>query len=182
MKKEYCLLERNIFVRIVSIEEYDKLRYTENFCYDIPPIIPEGNIAIRDNDMWVVKRESHVKKLESREKKKFRDAVKEKINMRHLKEHIHKKYEELPPYIQHKFFPNYIIISKLKKEQTLLQNKLINLYENKKRILKKLKIYKKDLDNKIIELESIKNEQTSIPLTANNEFQIIDVVPSKVDF
>ena len=73
-------------------------------------------------------------------------------------------------------------ISKLKKEQTLLQNKLINLYENKKRILKKLKIYKKDLDNKIIELESIKNEQTSIPLTANNEFQIIDVVPSKVDF
>lgn len=183
MEKKYCVLDKNIFVRICTEHEYHQLKNSTQIVYDFPPeIIPAKTIAVRENDTWVIKRLTHAQKLLSKEKRKFREELKEKVKLKHIKEKIEKKYEEIPPFIENNFVPNYLVTAKLKKEQTLLNNKLISLYENKKRILKKLKIYKKDLDNKIIELSQNPNNKTKVPLGANNEISIIDIIPSKVPF
>lgn len=183
MEKKYCLLEGDIFQRVCEYEEYLKLKSTNRFIHDVPPVYNDKtHIALFSEDRWHIKRISRFEKERSLKKAEYRKYLKEKLLLTKMEERLCKERDEIPPYISNKVIPNFIVLTKLKKEQSLLQKKLINLFENKKRILKKLKIYNKDLSNKIIELEKDQFSQTSVVFDANNEFQIIDVVPSKVDF
>jgi len=182
MKKEYCLLQGYIFDRVCTYEEYIALNKTNNFVYEYPPVVSDQHIAIYENSKWVLKRKSAFERERSEKKAEYRNALKEKFKAGLVKEQINKKYDEIPPYIPNELVPNFVINKKLKKEYSALERKLIFLYENKKRITKKLKIYKKDLQNKIKELDEKQYEKTNVELDANNQFSIIDVVPSKVPF
>lgn len=179
MSVQKCVL--TIDGKFVKVLEEGESAFNLYIVKTTPPKLTENQVAFWKNEKWVILRKAKFDDIEEYEKKLY--AINNAVNMEKISTNLSEVYKTAPVIMERKQIPKRFIADKLEIERTKLTQKMINLFENNKRVTKKLKIYKKDLENKINELNADrKGVMPDVSVDDKGNIIIDDLIPSKVPF
>lgn len=186
MQKKYCILDNtNKFIGICEEHEYQSHAHKHIIIHTEPPYIDDNKVAYWENNKWKILRANKVNELEVKNKNDFLDNLRKKLEINDISNKVNEKYKDIPSFESSLMYSNKLLLGRLKEENEALSKKMIYLFENNKRITKKIKIYKQDLEKKIKELEDSREFYSELPIVPGGERSKIDLailVPSKVPF